>query len=89
MAKEFAQQTRYHIVKLTKVEVFPCSKKDVKESFEGGKLDWVSMGGISKVFEFDHRCHHRPKIKGQVIAALTVGRNNQSYFCLYPIRRDT
>jgi hypothetical protein len=82
------QQTRYHSIKLPKVEIFACTKKDIKVTFKPNVFAWVSFGGISKKFSFDSRCRHRPNIKGQVITKLSVTRQNESYLCLYPIRKE-
>ena len=88
MERETNEHTQYYSTRLPKVERFACSRKNIKETFGHSILNWVSLGKISKKFEYDHRCTHRPKIRGMIIAALTITRENETYLCMYPIRRE-
>lgn len=82
------QQTVYYSIRLPKVEIFACTKKDIKATFKPHILGWVSLGKFGKKVNFDSRCCHRPNIKGQIIAQLTVTRKNNTYLLLYPIRTE-
>ena len=88
MKNNNAHHTSFHIVNLPKVERYSCSKKDIQQMFQQDIFDFVSLGGLGKQFNFDSRCHHRPTIYGQIIAALTVTRQNGAHLCLYSIRRE-
>ena len=89
MENDSAPHTRFYIVRLPKVERFACSKKDIQKLFNQNVLGCVSLGGLGKKFDFGSRCHHRPTICGQIIAGLTVTRDNSVYLCLYSIRKET
>lgn len=85
---DVTRQTRYYLIRLPKVETFVCNKKDIKLIFKPNIFNWISFGGLSKKFSFDSRCRHRPNIKGQIIAQLSVDRQNESSLCLYSIRKE-
>lgn len=74
-----------HAIKLPKTQCFACTEKDVRGVFDRLGLDWISFGKNGKSFEFDHRCHHRPKIKGKVVAELCTSSNGSRYLSIFPI----
>ena len=88
MKVENDRRTRYHCVNLPKSETFACTKKDIREVFGVDTLDWVSLGGIRKKFEFDSRSRHRPNIGGSIIVSLTINRDNEANLSLYSIRKE-
>ena len=72
-------------IKLPKTQRFACSKKTVREFFGEMNLDFVSFGKFGRTFEFDHRCHHRPRLRGSVIANLTTSSAGSRHLILYPV----
>ncbi len=51
MENDSPHHTRFHIVRLPKVERFTCSKKDIQQIFKQDVFDFVSIGGLGKKFE--------------------------------------
>jgi len=77
-----------HSIKLPKAQRFCCTKAHVREVF-GDALTWVGFGWPSRSFRFDSRCHPRPRLRGPVVAKLTISRTRESYLILYPCPRLT
>ena len=76
---------KIHEIKLPKTQRFACSKKTVREFFDEMNLDFVSFGKFGRTFKFDHRCHHRPRLSGSVVANLTISSGGSRYMILYPV----
>ena len=78
---------KIHSVRLPKTQIFCCTRRHVMEAFGADALAWVGFGWPTRSFRFDSRYRHRPKIKGVVVAALTVSRTRESYLIFYPCAR--
>ena len=74
-------------IPLPKVEMFPCSSKDLKLIFADIEPLRIWRGALQKRFSFDSRCSNRPKLKGKVVASVSVNRNLTAIMQVYPVRR--
>jgi len=72
--------------RLPKTEGYPCTRRQVKSTFDGTDVKWISLGSI-RHFEFDKRSTHRPKIQGMVVASVTYSPQREAYVCIYVVRR--
>src|SRR5438477_9918270 len=79
---------KIHAIRLPKAQLFCCTRSDVTRCFAPDALSWVGFGWSSKSFTFDSRSRHRPKIKGIVVAALTVSRAREAHLIFYPCDRS-
>jgi len=70
--------------KLPKTERFACSENDVKKEFSGSQLTEADFGYYSKTLFFEK--NPKPRIKGKIIAYLTVTTLRHSSLTLYPIK---
>ena len=75
-------------IRLPSTEMFPCSRRTIKESFAASDLAWVSFGSPIRSFRFDNQVSHRPTFVGPVVASLAINRERQAHLCIYPIRRS-
>ena len=74
--------------KLPKSQKYICYPKILKQTFKEVDELYISMGTLSKRFEFDTRCFKRPKIEGIVVCSLSVSRKLTPKMCLYPIKNN-
>ena len=79
---------KIHAIRLPKTQLFCCTRSDVTRCFAPDAFSWVGFGWPSKSFTFDSRSRHRPKIKGIVVAALTVSRTREAHLIFYPCDRS-
>lgn len=77
---------KIHSIRLPKTQHFCCTRSQTAEAF-GDAITWIGFGWPSRSFRFDSRCHPRPKLRGTVVAQLTVPRTRDSYLMLYPCSR--
>lgn len=76
-------------IRLPDVEVFPCSRRRIKEVFASDALALVSFGSPIRSFSFDSRLPQPPRLVGPVVASLSVARDRSAYLCLFPMRRES
>jgi hypothetical protein len=67
---------------------FCASKADLKRTFTDIEPLSAHMGSLQNKFQFDPRCPHRPKLRGQVIASVSVSRELTAILQLYPIAAE-
>jgi hypothetical protein len=79
---------RIYGIRLPDAEVFPCSRRRVKEVFANDELEWVSFGNPIRSFRFDGRMTQRPRLVGPVVASLSIDRENSAHLCLYPVKLE-
>ena len=72
---------------LPQSERYPCSIRQVQQLFGGLNVEWIGFGWPRRSFSFDSRCSHRPKLRGRVIAALTITRKRETHFTLSAVAR--
>ncbi len=79
---------KIHSTNLPTAQRFSCTRKEIKELFSNTSIEWIGFAWPSKKFEFDSRCHHRPKINGQIIASLSINHAYGSHLCFYPVKTN-
>jgi len=76
---------RIESIKLPQSERFAASVTTLRSLFRNVEPPSIYLGALSKTFQFDSRCHKRPKLSGVIIASLGVSRQREGLLLFYPV----
>jgi hypothetical protein len=74
-------------IALPKNQRFAARRSVVKSAFRGVEPLSIWLGALGRRFEFDSRAFKRPKLKGEIVASVSVNREGSAIFQLFPVER--
>ena len=86
--RKLDQMRIFRGIRLPETEMFPCSRRRIRELFTADELSWVSFGSPIRSFRFDNQVSHRPRLVGPVVVSLSVDRERQASLCVFPVFRE-